>query len=65
MGREPILTGVEAPDALLSRSDRMRDLLDDPLVPLDTLLDWVAHWVARGGPLLGKPTGFEKRDGRF
>jgi nucleoside-diphosphate-sugar epimerase len=65
MGKEPILTGAEAPDALLSRSDRMRDLLDDPLMPLDTLLDWVAHWVGRGGPLLGKPTGFEKRDGRF
>jgi nucleoside-diphosphate-sugar epimerase len=65
MGQAPILVGAEASDALLSRSGRMRDLLDDPLLPLETLLDWVAHWVARGGPLLGKPTGFEKRDGRF
>ena len=62
---EPIFAGTEAPDALLSRSTRMRDLLDDPLLPLGTLLDWVADWVARGGPLLNKPTGFEKRDGKF
>jgi len=40
-------------------------LLDRPLLPVDTLLDWVADWVARGGPLLDKPTGFEKRDGKF
>jgi nucleoside-diphosphate-sugar epimerase len=65
LGEVPVFTGAEAPDALLSRSSRMHELLDDPLMPLDTLLDWVADWVARGGPLLGKPTGFEKRDGRF
>ncbi len=65
LGVEPTFTGTERPDALLSRSTRMRDLLDLPLLPLETLLDWVADWVARGGALLGKPTGFEKRDGRF
>ncbi len=65
LGIEPIFTGSESADALLSRSSRMRELLDTPLLPLETLLDWVADWVARGGPLLGKPTGFEKRDGKF
>ncbi|HET9010347.1 MAG TPA: hypothetical protein VFN38_00965, partial [Gemmatimonadaceae bacterium] len=65
LGIEPVFADTEAPDALLSRSTRMRELLDQPLLPLDTLLDWVADWVARGGPLLNKPTGFEKRDGRF
>jgi nucleoside-diphosphate-sugar epimerase len=65
LGVEPAFTGAEAPDALLSRSTRMHDLLGDPLLPLATLLDWVADWVARGGTLLGKPTSFEKRDGRF
>jgi hypothetical protein len=43
----------------------MRTLLGDPLLPLDTLLDWVADWTSRGGRLLGKPTKFERRDGRF
>ena len=65
LGRRAELTGTEAPDALLSDATRMRSLLGDPLLPLDTLLDWVADWVARGGRLLGKPTKFEKRDGRF
>jgi nucleoside-diphosphate-sugar epimerase len=65
LGVEPIFAGSESADALLSRSMRMPELLDDRLLPLDTLLDWVADWVARGGPLLNKPTGFEKRDGRF
>jgi nucleoside-diphosphate-sugar epimerase len=62
---EPVLTGTEAHDALLSNGTRMHELLGDPLLPLGTLLDWVAEWVARGGTLLGKPTSFEKRDGRF
>jgi nucleoside-diphosphate-sugar epimerase len=65
LGVAPALTGTEAPDALLSHGTRMHELLDDPLLPLDTLLDWVADWVARGGTLLGKPTSFEKRDGKF
>lgn len=65
LGVDPVLAGAEAPDALLSNGTRMHELLGDPLVPLDTLLDWVAEWVARGGTLLGKPTSFEKRDGRF
>ena len=65
MALEPVLTGAAAPDALLSRSSRMSELLGDPLMPLETLLDWVADWVGSGRPLLGKPTGFEKRDGRF
>jgi hypothetical protein len=29
------------------------------------MLDWVADWVKRGGPSLGKPTKFEVRDGTF
>ena len=65
LGVEPVLTGAEGTDALLSNASRMRELVDHPLLPVDTLLDWVAAWVRAGGPLLGKPTGFERRDGRF
>jgi hypothetical protein len=65
LGVQPFFIGTEAPDALLSNGSRMRDVLADSLLPLDTLLDWVADWVARGGRLLGKPTAFEKRDGTF
>ena len=65
LGIVPSYTGVEGASALLSDSSRMHELLDRPLLPLETMLDWVADWIARGGPLLGKPTGFQTRDGDF
>jgi nucleoside-diphosphate-sugar epimerase len=65
LGKTPVFTGQLAPDALLSNSSRMRELLGDPLLPVEMLLDWVAEWVQRGGRLLGKPTNFERRDGQF
>jgi nucleoside-diphosphate-sugar epimerase len=61
----PVFTGQAAPDALLSNASRMQELLGDQLLPVDTLLDWVAEWVWGGGRLLGKPTSFERRDGQF
>jgi uncharacterized protein YbjT (DUF2867 family) len=57
--------GVEAPDALLSDTTRAQSLFGMPSVPTDTLVEWVADWVARGGTRLGKPTKFEVRDGRY
>ena len=65
LGVEPVLVGPEGRDALLSDASRMRTLLEHPLLPAETLLDWVAGWVRDGGALLGKPTSFERRDGRF
>ncbi|HEY0971195.1 MAG TPA: NAD-dependent epimerase/dehydratase family protein [Gemmatimonadales bacterium] len=65
LGRAPVIAGREAPDALLSRTERMRTLLGEPEVDVETLLDWTAGWVRRGGALLDKPTRFEVRDGGF
>ena len=67
LGRAPIFTGVEAPDALLSdaRAIRTRFGADLSLMPLEQLLDWTADWVQNRRPLLGKATKFEVRDGRF
>ncbi len=64
-GRPLILTGQEAPDALLSDSRLCRSLFASPSLPESDLIDWVASWVQNGGPLLGKPTHFESRDGKF
>lgn len=58
-------SGAEGPDALLSNTSRMRDSFAPPEVPLDQMLAWVAGWVEQGGHLLGKPTKFEARDGKF
>ena len=64
-GTAPRLVGSERPDALLSDTGRMRSLFTEPEVSVDRMLEMVADWVDEGGPLLGKPTKFEARDGRF
>jgi nucleoside-diphosphate-sugar epimerase len=64
-GREPVFAGEEGPLALLGDASECRRLLGAPEVSTDRLIAWVAGWVAGGGRSLGKPTGFEKSDGRF
>ena len=64
-GVEPVLSGSEAPTALLSNSGKCIRHFGYPDVPLGELIEWTAHWVKAGLPLLGKPTGFQKRDGKF
>ncbi len=61
----PTIVGEEAETALISNSARMCGLFGYPSVPADQLLAWTAAWVRGGGALLGKPTGFQVRDGRF
>jgi nucleoside-diphosphate-sugar epimerase len=64
-GREPRFTGSEGPLALLGDSSLCRSLMGEPSVTLDRLCDWTAHWVESGGRSLGKPTKYERSDGRF
>ncbi len=63
--KAPRFTGSERADALLSNTSRLQSSFAPPSVGLDELRGWVADWVERGGPLLGKPTKFETRDGKF
>jgi hypothetical protein len=65
LGRSPVFSGDEAPDALLSDTGRMASVFAPPEMPLDWMLTWVAQWVGDGRPLLGRPTHFEERAGRF
>ncbi|MEU8356751.1 NAD-dependent epimerase/dehydratase family protein [Nonomuraea sp. NPDC048882] len=65
LGKEPVFTGEEAPTALLSNASRCHRLFGYPELPPAELIEHTARWVAGGGPLLGKPTKFERRDGRF
>ncbi|MBB2746806.1 UNVERIFIED_ORG: dTDP-4-dehydrorhamnose reductase [Microbispora rosea subsp. rosea] len=58
-------TGTEARTALLSDATRCHALFGYPDVPLGTLIEWQADWLARGLPVSGKPTKFAVRDGRF
>ncbi|MEU6798083.1 NAD-dependent epimerase/dehydratase family protein [Nonomuraea wenchangensis] len=65
LGKEPAFTGEEAPTALLSNAGRCHRLFGYPELTPAELIEHTARWVAEGGPLLGKPTKFERRDGRF
>ena len=64
-GREPLVTGQEAPTAWLEDTTQAQALFGPPRVPIETMIDWVADWVQRGGPSLGKPTHFSTRDGKY
>jgi nucleoside-diphosphate-sugar epimerase len=64
-GVAPRITGEERSDALLSNTDRMQSLFAPPNTSVNEMLDRVADWVEHGGALLGKPTKFETRDGKF
>ncbi|GAA2673159.1 NAD(P)-dependent oxidoreductase [Nonomuraea recticatena] len=65
MGKEPSFVGEEANTALLSNAARCHRLFGYPELAPAELIELTARWVADGGPLLGKPTKFERRDGRF
>jgi len=65
LGRKAIVTGSEAPTAWLADTSSAARLFGYPLVPLGRMIDWAADWVARGMPLLDKPTHFEARDGSY
>ncbi len=64
-GRKPVLVGEEAPTAWLEDTTESQRLFGKPRVPIDAMIDWVADWIERGQPSLGKPTHFSTRDGKY
>ncbi|MFI6812532.1 NAD-dependent epimerase/dehydratase family protein [Nonomuraea sp. NPDC050328] len=64
-GVEAACVGAEAETALLNDATECHRRYGYPDVPLGTLLDWQAAWLAAGLPTSGKPTKFAVRDGRF
>ena len=64
-GVEPQIVGTEAPAALLSNSAKCMRLFGYPDIAPGELIEWTAAWLKAGLPLLNKPTGFQKRDGKF
>lgn len=65
LGKPVRFTGTERADALLSNTSRMRQTFAPAEISLGQMREWVAQWIEQDGPLLGKPTRFEARDGRF
>ncbi len=65
LGQPPKFAGEESETALLGNTSKLRLILGEPPTSLETMLQWTAAWVKRGGRSLGKPTHFEVRDGRY
>ena len=64
-GKQPLVRGAESPTAWLVDTRAAQALLGPARVPIATMIDWQADWIARGLPGLGKPTHFETRDGKY
>lgn len=65
MDRPVEFVGQESQSALLSDGSLGHELFGPPTVSEERLIQWTADWVRRGGELIGKPTRFEARDGKF
>jgi hypothetical protein len=63
--RAPFFEGHEAGEALLVNGQLSHRLFGYPRVGAQQLMHWTAHWVQQEAPVLGKPTHFETRDGKF
>lgn len=64
-GVDPIITGEEAPTALLNNAAKCQRIFGYPSVTPDQMIEWIAGWIGMGGTSLGKPTKFAVRDGKF
>lgn len=63
--KEVRFTGKEAPTALLSNSDMATALMGKPVISIEKVIQWTAGWIKDEQRLLGKPTHFEVRDGKY
>jgi nucleoside-diphosphate-sugar epimerase len=64
-GIQPAFEGVESPTALLSDASLYHRLLGRPSVGVAEMIERIAVWLESGGRMLGKPTHFETRTGKF
>jgi nucleoside-diphosphate-sugar epimerase len=65
LGKPARFTGSEAPTSLLSNAQKCHGLFGYPDLPVAALIERTAAWIQAGLPLLGKPTQFQRRDGKF
>ena len=59
------ITGQEADTAWLNNASHSHRLFGPPATSVEQMMRWIAAWLAQGGETWGKPTAFERRDGRF
>jgi dTDP-4-dehydrorhamnose reductase len=64
-GIDPVFENSEAQTALLNNASHAFDLFGKPKTPVSQVIKWIAGWIGSGNDLLGKPTHFEVRDGKY
>lgn len=65
MNKKVIIEGSEDDTALLGNAGLSFELLGKPKISVDKIIEWTAKWVEGDKKLLGKPTHFETRDGKY
>lgn len=65
LGRTPLLLGAEAASGWVADARESLRLFGPPETSVQTMMERIAAHLRGGGRLLGKPTHFDARDGRF
>jgi nucleoside-diphosphate-sugar epimerase len=65
LGQPVKIIGHEAPTAWLNNPAYLQGLFGAPSTEVEQMVQWVAAWIKAEHRTWGKPTGFERRDGRF
>lgn len=65
MHKKVTIIGNEGDTALLGNAGLSFKLIGKPNVPVDKVIGWTAKWIEGNNKLLGKPTHFEIRDGKY
>jgi len=67
LGRAPAFVNTErsCDPVYLSNAALSFSLFGYPRVALSEMMDMTAEWIASGGASLGKPTHFERKDGKY
>ncbi len=65
MNKKVTITGDEDDTALLGNAGLSFKLLGRPKTSVDKVIEWTAKWIEGNNTLLGKPTHFEVRDGKY
>ena len=65
LGKPAIITGTEAESAWIADARESIRLFGPVETSLESIMKMVADHQLAGGKLLGKPTHFETRDGKF
>ncbi len=64
-GVAPKFSGLEKSACWLSDASKSMEVFGEPSVSVDEMIHWIATYLKEGGELLGKPTHFESRSGKF